>query len=170
MIIRPLTIKDLKKVREFCRATPSRLDPSRLKEVLEQSIGMAAEEGEDFLAVGFARATATGRFEKVEVVIRPDYRNMGLETQMLLTLEIQAERRKGKRFGVWVKSDIREDLADSDWDERFYYLARGYRFTAFRIDGFGPEDPADLLEKELQGEDVQESNPGLPSPPFLSLN
>jgi len=154
VIIHPLETKDEEKVREFYRLHAGDKDGSLARSVLEGSAGVAAEDKEQgLLAVGFMRAADIDLYEMVDMRVRPDHREMGLEAQMLLTLELTAEKRRARFFGVWLRSDVCDAYSYADINERMRYLERGYRFRSYRADREGG-DHRDRLDKELQGDDL----------------
>lgn len=151
VIIRPYESKDEKKVREFFRLHGADAAGERASAALDGTTGILAEDGQKgLLAVGFMRGVAVGRYEMVDVVVREDHAGTGLDNQVLLSLELRAERHRAKVFGVWLKSDACDDYGPRDVEERQRYHERKYVFMAYRADRFGPGLHADRLDKELK--------------------
>lgn len=151
MIIRLLQKKDERKFREFFRLQGGALDEPSLSE----GAGVAALEGEEILAAGFMKAVDLDRYELSGIAVKSELKGMGLEQQMVLTLELAAEKRRARWFGIWLKSDACDDFAYPDINERLKYVERGYVFRSYRADWFGPGRHADRLDRELV--DVLES-------------
>jgi len=142
--------EDEERVRDFLRLHAGDAGGTMADSLLEGAAGAVAEEKNGFLALGFMRAADTDRYELERVVVRPDHCGMGLENQMVLTLELAAEKRRARWFGVWLRSDVCDDFSYSDINERMRFVERGYVFRAYRADRFGPGFHADRLDRELK--------------------
>lgn len=148
-----LKAKDQEAAREFLRAFGIDPDP-----MLRDAALAAAEEKKELLSLGIMRAADPGRYELVGVFVKPELAGQGLERQMVLTLELEAGRRRARWFGVWLKSDVCDDFALPDLERRLGFLERGYVFRAYRADHAGPGRHEDRLDRELR--DVLESAEG----------
>jgi GNAT superfamily N-acetyltransferase len=148
--IRMLEGKDEGKVGEFLRRHGGGGPGAGDDAIPSDLSGAAALEDGEILALGFMRAADIDRYELERVLVRPDHRGMGLERQMVLTLELAAEKRRARWFGVWLKSDACDDFSFQDINERMAYLERGYVFRAYRTDRFGEGRHADRLDRELR--------------------
>ncbi len=144
MIIRLLKQGEEGPAREFLR--PFGVDGDGF---FRDAVVAAAEEGGGFLALGSMRAVEADRYDLVGVFVRSDLAGQGLERQMVLTLELTAEKRKARWFGVWLRSDACDDFSYQDINERMRFVERGYVFRAYRADHAGPGRHEDRLDREL---------------------
>jgi GNAT superfamily N-acetyltransferase len=158
MIIRLLKEEDRSLVREFYRHHAGDETGSLADQVLDGLAGAGAFDREiGVLALGFMRATDLDRYELVDIRVRADHAGMGLDNQLLLTLELTAEKRRARWFGVWLKSDVCGDFGLPDINERLRYIQRGYVFAGYRADFFGAGVPGDRFERELKDVLAEES-------------
>jgi len=109
-----------------------------------------------------------------------DRKGLGLESQVLITLELEIEMKSGKSLSVWTPAEHPDSGGDLVRD---LVKPRGYLFREYDSGHFAKQTAGDRYEKELfpdenplgpvshpgdEGDDEQ-GDPGLPFPP-LSLN
>lgn len=109
--------------------------------------GVAAEDQDRVIGAACLYPRREGEWCFAVLLLRPDFRKLGLEAQLILASEIQAERWKARRIGVWVPSDV----AGEDSGARFW-KGKGYRFREYARVCFEDATAGDFLLKELNSE------------------
>ena len=109
-----------------------------------------------------------------------DRKGLGLESQVLITLELEIEKKAGNSLSIWTPAEHPDSGGDFIRD---LVKPRGYRFREYDSGHFAKQIPGDRYEKDLfpdelprgpaslpgdEGDD-ERGDPGLPFP-LLSLN
>ncbi len=88
------------------------------------------------------------------IAVAAGKKGLGLESQLLITLEIEIEKRGGASLSAWTDADLD---AETPQAERDLFKVRGYRLREYRADYFGASAPGDRWTRALNPEGFPET-------------